>query len=291
MKTSTGWVTFMLYSSPATTWIGTSGRYLSTTEQSSVAWKLGSPAATSYARRMVESLNACGRLAAAQPGAVRDVGDELAVLAVGAGHDDRVRGRDGDVDGLVALQRVDAVVDHTLRQQRADGVVEQDVAVLALGQALAQGGDRALGGLVAGRAALDDPGDLGQSGLGDDLLDVRAHSPGAISTITSSMESACWKIVRVCSMTAFPAIFSSCLGMDRPTRWPVPPARTTAVVRGLALRCTDTGDLPCDDRERCDGRTLRDRLARWTPSLHNPCDAAGSPYGQESVLRPTGNGE
>ncbi len=59
-KTSTGWVTFMLYSSPATTWIGTSGRYLRTTEQSSVAWKLGSPAAIRYALRMVESLNACG---------------------------------------------------------------------------------------------------------------------------------------------------------------------------------------------------------------------------------------
>lgn len=55
MNTSTGWVTFMLYSSPVTTWTGTSGRYLTTTEQSSVAWKNGSAAARSYALRMVAS--------------------------------------------------------------------------------------------------------------------------------------------------------------------------------------------------------------------------------------------
>ncbi|EST24518.1 hypothetical protein M878_30275 [Streptomyces roseochromogenus subsp. oscitans DS 12.976] len=40
-------MTFMLCSSPATTWTSTSGRYVSTTEQSSVAWKLGSPAVVS----------------------------------------------------------------------------------------------------------------------------------------------------------------------------------------------------------------------------------------------------
>ncbi|GFN03823.1 hypothetical protein Smic_23790 [Streptomyces microflavus] len=50
--------------------------------------------------------------------------------------------------------------------------MEEDVAVLALGQALAEGRDGALGGLIAGGAALDDPGDLGQLRLGDDLLDV-----------------------------------------------------------------------------------------------------------------------
>ena len=98
-------------------------------------------------------------------------------LAVGARDDDRVRGRDGDVDGLVALQGVDAVVDDPLRQQGAYGVVEEDVAVLALGQALAERRDGALGGLVARRAALDDPGDLREPGLGDDLLDVGHDSP------------------------------------------------------------------------------------------------------------------
>jgi hypothetical protein len=92
---------------------------------------------------------------------------------VGAGHDDRVRGRDGDIDGVIALQRVHAILDHTLGEQRPDGIVEQDVAVLTLGQALAEGRNGTLGGLVARRAALDDLGDLGQPGLGDDLLDVR----------------------------------------------------------------------------------------------------------------------
>lgn len=50
--------------------------------------------------------------------------------------------------------------------------MEEDVAVLALGQSLAQGRDGALGRLVAGVAALDDPRDLGQLSPGDDLLDV-----------------------------------------------------------------------------------------------------------------------
>jgi len=112
-------------------------------------------------------------LAAAQPGAVRDLGDELAVQTVGARHDDGVRGRDGDVDGLEALQGDHAVVDHTAREQRTYGVVEQDVEVLALGQALAEGRDGALGGLVPGGATLDDLLDLREPGLGDDLLYVR----------------------------------------------------------------------------------------------------------------------
>lgn len=54
-----------------------------------------------------------------------------------------------------------------------------------------------------------------------DLMTIFSTSgtkPGAMSTITSSIASACWKIDSVCSMTALPAIFSSCLGIDRPTR-------------------------------------------------------------------------
>ena len=38
----------------------------------------------------------------------------------------------------------------------------------------------------------------------------------------------------VCSMIVFPAILSSCFGMARPSREPVPPARITATVRSRA---------------------------------------------------------
>ena len=157
MKTSTGWVTFMLYSSPATTWIGTSGRYCSTTDAVVRGLEVGVARRDLVGPADGGQLERLRGLAAAQPGAVRDLGDELAVLAVRARDDDRVRGRDGDVDGLVALQRASTQSSMTRwREQRADGVVEEDVAVLAVGQALAQGRDGALGGLVAGGAALDD---------------------------------------------------------------------------------------------------------------------------------------
>ncbi len=50
------------------------------------------------------------------------------------------------------------------------------------------------------------------------IFSMSGTYPGAISTMTSSIESAFSKVVSVCSMTALPAIFSSCLGIDRPTR-------------------------------------------------------------------------
>ncbi|CAM5585101.1 hypothetical protein SGRI78S_06913 [Streptomyces griseus subsp. griseus] len=50
------------------------------------------------------------------------------------------------------------------------------------------------------------------------IFSTSGTKPGAISTMTSSMPSAFSKMVSVCSMTALPAIFSSCLGIDRPTR-------------------------------------------------------------------------
>ena len=42
----------------------------------------------------------------------------------------------------------------------------------------------------------------------------------------------------VCSMIGLPATLISCLGMFRPTRVPVPPARTTATFRNLVTRGT-----------------------------------------------------
>ena len=61
----------------------------------------------------------------------------------------------------------------------------------------------------------------------------RASSTWApfISRTMSSISGASWKMSRVCSRMVLPATLSSCLGMFRPTREPVPPARTTATVR------------------------------------------------------------
>lgn len=140
-----------------------------------------------FQRRGEEGLRG---LAAAQPRAVRDLRDGVVVVEL----DDRVRGRDGDVDGLVGHQRLEAVGDHVLAEQRAHGVVEEYVAVLAL----REGGQGELGRLVAGVGALEDLGDLRVAAVAghrvhgvevagghqdDDLVDLRVaveHAEGVL---------------------------------------------------------------------------------------------------------------
>src|SRR6478735_10404816 len=72
--------------------------------------------------------------------------------------------------------------------------MEEDVSVLALREPFAEGRDGTLGGLVAGAAALDDLDDLGQPGLGDDLLDVgheaRCHQHDDIVDALGVLEDA-----------------------------------------------------------------------------------------------------
>ncbi len=52
-------------------------------------------------------------------------------------------------------------------------------------------------------------------------------------TTISSISSDCSKAAIVCSMIGLPATLISCLGMLKPTRVPVPPAKTTATLRRL----------------------------------------------------------
>src|SRR5690606_5022942 len=56
-------------------------------------------------------------------------------------------------------------------------------------------------------------------------------NPGFIITRISSTPGARSNSSSVCSRIVFPAIFSSCLGVARPMRRPLPPASTTAMVR------------------------------------------------------------
>jgi len=49
----------------------------------------------------------------------------------------------------------------------------------------------------------------------------------------SSISGEACRTPMVCSMIGLPATLMSCFGIDRPTRVPVPPARTTATFRNL----------------------------------------------------------
>src|ERR1700727_1851561 len=123
----------MLRSLPVTAPIATSGRYRRTTPQSSVTLgKSGSAAASSWARAMTERREPWG------------------------GWD---RARDDYPDGLPSAQRLHAVSDDPLIDQRPRRIMKQHIAVGGERPA-AQGRDGLPGRVGTGRAARNDPDEL-----------------------------------------------------------------------------------------------------------------------------------
>ncbi len=125
-------------------------------------------------RREQEALR---RLAAAHAGPGRDVGDEVSAVHL----DDRVGRRDRDVDGLVGVERLDAVRDDPPVDEGPHGVVEEHLALL-----VTEDVEGCAGRVVAGGAAGDHPGHLAHprreparvvevrlGGGEDDLVDLR----------------------------------------------------------------------------------------------------------------------
>ena len=75
---------------------------------------------------MTEDRNACG----VWPRRRDARGGMSLMVSSGRDLDDRVGRRDGDVDGLVVLERLEALLDDARRHQRAHRVVEEHVALL-----------------------------------------------------------------------------------------------------------------------------------------------------------------
>jgi hypothetical protein len=103
------------------------------------------------------------RPSAAQPRAGRDAGDVMVLVDL----DDRVGRRDRGVHRVVGVQRPHAVLDDALVDERAHRVVEQHLRVVA-----ADRGDRELGRVVAGVAARQDAGELGEPRMVEETVSV-----------------------------------------------------------------------------------------------------------------------
>src|SRR3954453_11229871 len=208
----------MLRFSPATTKIGTSGKYLSTTEQSSVAANSSSPSAQSYAFLMTDARNACGvwpRRKLARGGMARRVfseGTSMMVSADGmatspASYVSRARKQSCTIRGATSGRT--ASWNKTLQSSSPRWSSARRVVPLRVGapsripETLLYPPDRTIS-----RTA--------------------SRWPGAIMMSTSST-SACWSsTASVCSRMGRPAILINCFGRSRPTREPKPPASRTA---------------------------------------------------------------
>ncbi len=162
-------------------------------------------------------------LAAPDAAAVGDVGDLLLLVD----HDDRVGGGDGDVDRVVAAQGGDAV--SVMIRWSSSGRTASWKSTQQSSSPSALSAVRAV--CVVSLRVLPPASTVLILLYGAASRRASARWSPFISRTMSSISGASWNTSRVCSRIVLPATLSSCLGMFRPTRDPVPPARTTATVR------------------------------------------------------------